>query len=217
MVAVFGKFADPFPPPTEWIAARRASQVLLTRHDVAAMISAGVVPEDASTELLHGALLHVDRSASGENPLATGIGHLKCVEKLSNLRHRINSAQSHVQSQQPLICSETHEPLPDFTILKGTLDSYITVPTASDALCVIEVADSSYERDFGEKLFGYVRAGIPQYIIINLRNLTAEIYTEPDAVTGTYGPPVIVGADQELRLHIGDDRHFSVAMAEILP
>ena len=47
MVAV-STISDPFPPPAEWVAARRASQVLLTIKDVDAMVNAGIVPEDAT-------------------------------------------------------------------------------------------------------------------------------------------------------------------------
>ena len=39
-------------------------------------------------------------------------------------RSRINSPARHVRSQQPLVCSETHVPEPDFMVLRGTLGDY---------------------------------------------------------------------------------------------
>ena len=60
-------------------------------------------------------------------------------------------------------------------ILRENLQAYRQrLATAADAWCVVEVADSSYERDRGEKYRAYAAAGVEQYIIINLRNRTAE-------------------------------------------
>ncbi len=68
MVRLTSDITDPNPPPASWLANRRMSQVLLTRQDVETMMRSGIVPEDATTELLHGVLLHTDRSHVGENP-----------------------------------------------------------------------------------------------------------------------------------------------------
>jgi len=181
------------------------------------MVRMGIVPEDATTELLSGVLVHTDRSKLGEDPLSVGEEHTICVEALSDLRAKINSPERHVRSQQPLICSEIHEPQPDFMVLRRALKSYAGKPTAADALCLIEVADSSYERDAGEKLAGYARAGIAQYIIINLRNRTAEIYTIPDLIGGTYAPPQIIDAAGALSIQIGGNDVFSFPLIEVLP
>jgi Uma2 family endonuclease len=217
MVATVSPIADPYPLPAEWVKARRGAEVLYTVKDVEAMIKAGIVPEDGSTELLHGVLLHKDRSKLGEDPLSIGDEHTICVESLSDLRTQINSPERHVRSQQPVVCGEKHDPEPDFIIVRGSLRGLKGKATAADVLCVVEVADSSYERDSGEKLFGYARAGIPQYIIINLRNRTAEVYTNPDSVAGTYPPPLIVAAEQSLSLRVGEAEFLAVPLVDLLP
>jgi hypothetical protein len=181
------------------------------------MVRVGVVPEDALTELLHGLLVYTDRSKLGEDPLSVGEDHTLCVEALSDLRTIINTSDRHVRSQQPLICGDDHEPQPDFMILRGLLKSYKEKPTAADAFCVIEVADSSYERDAGEKLIGYARAGIVQYIIINLRNRTAEVYTNPDSAAGSYAPPQIIPADGTLQLRVSEADVFTLPLIDVLP
>ena len=188
-----------------------------TRHDVEAMVCLGIVPEDASTELLGGVLVHTDRSATGEDPMSIGQGHRVCVEKLSRLRSRIDAGARHVESQQPLVCPGGYTPQPDFMVLRGRLEDYVALPTAADALCVVEVADSSYELDSGDKLVAYARAGVPHYVIANLRNRTAEVYAGPDVAAGTYPPPTIVAADGVLSLRVGDDETFDVALADLLP
>lgn len=234
MVATISTIADPFPPPAEWIAARRSSQVLLTIKDVEAMVKAGIVPENATTELLHGVLFYVDRAACGDNPVQIGNGaeafepggseivggadHNYVVSGLAELAVAVNSPLRHLRTQSTMSCSQTHAPVPDAVILRGPRTDYRgKCPDAADAFCVVEVADSSYERDAGEKLFAYARAGIQQYIIINLRNRTAEVYTNPDRTAGSYAPAMIVREQETLSLRVGDAQSFSVVLSDLLP
>ncbi len=199
-----------------WVAGR-PPPVRFTRHDVEAMVRMGIVPEDASTELLFGVLVHTDRADRGADPLSIGQGHRVCVEKFSRLRSDIDDAARHVESQQPLVSTETHTPQPDFMVLRGRLEDYADLPTAADVFCVVEVADSSYERDAGEKLFGYARAGVRQYVIVNLRNRSAEVYANPDVAAGTYRPAVVVAADGVLALAVGGAETFDVPLSDLLP
>ena len=199
-----------------WVAGR-PPPVRFTRHDVDAMVQMGIVPEDASTELLDGLLVHTNRAKFGEDPLTVGDDHTKCVEQMSDLRTQINTDARHVRSQTPLVCSDTHEPQPDFFVERGRLRDYTSKPTAADVFCVVEVADSSYEQDSGPKRTAYARANVPQYVIVNLRNRTAEVYIEPDVVAGTYAGPTIVMADGVLTLIVGLGAGFDVPLAELLP
>ena len=129
----------------------------------------------------------------------------------------IDNDRRHVESQQPLVCRDTHVPEPDFMILRGTLDDYTDLPAAADALCVVEVADSSYERDAGEKLAAYARAGVEQYIILNLRNRTAEIYTAPEITAGTYAVPRIVMVEEVVSFRVGMEDYFDARLSDLLP
>src|ERR1700710_813738 len=104
---------------------------------------------------------------------------------LGELDESIKSERRHLRTQSTLICAESHAPIPDGMVLRGSRSDYRgRLPQATDALCIIEVADSSYERDAGEKLNAYARAGIEQYIIVNLRTRTAEVYTHADPAAG---------------------------------
>lgn len=181
------------------------------------MMRMGIIPEDASTELLNGLIVLKDRSAVGQDSRMIGTDHTKCVELLSDLRSQIKTASRHARSQQPLVCSETHMPEPDFAVVRGVIHDYDDHPTANCAYCVVEVADSSYERDAGEKLEGYARAGVAQYVIINIRNRTAEVYITPDVGAGTYSPPRIVAENEALDLRVGDGEFFSIPLADVLP
>ena len=208
---------DRFMRPPEPFVAGRWWVHKVTYDDAQAMMRLGIIPEDASTELLNALVVLKDRAAAGQDPRIVGIGHTICVERLSELRARISSEARHVRSQQPLVCSETHVPEPDFMVLRGKLADYSDFPAATDAYCIVEVADSSYERDADEKLKGYAQSGVPQYVIINLRNRTAEVYTTPDAAAGTYPPPQIVAENQSLGLRVGEQETFTVTLADVLP
>jgi hypothetical protein len=217
MVLPRATIAERFQAPPLPVMNGRWRLVQFTRADIEMLLREQIIPEDASTELLNGLIVLTDRSAEGEDPLMVGKAHRIAVEKLSDLRTKLNNVSRHVETQQPLVCSETHVPQPDFMVLRGALADYIDLPAATDAFCVVEVADSSYERDIGEKLSGYAKANVQQYIVLNLRNRTAEVYFHPDAMAGTYPVPLRVAEGEILRLRIGDDSWFDVALTHVLP
>ncbi len=207
---------DRFVPPPEPFIAGRWRVPRLRHHEVQAMVRLGIIPEDASYEVLSGLIVLKDRAARNQDPSRVGPAHRKCVERLSALRSRIDSSERHVECQQPLICTDTHVPEPDFMILRGRLDDYSDLPTAADAYCVIEVADSSLERDTTEKLAGYARAGIPQYIVINLRDNTVEEYTNPLAAESRYAKATTHPVGQVFPLHLGQSQSLPVAVADLV-
>ncbi len=102
-------------------------------------------------------------------------------------------------------------------VLRGSLADYQDLPTAADAYCVVEVADSSYERDTGEKRAGYALAAVAQYIVINLRNRTAEVYLQPDPASGTYGVSEVVAEGESLSLRVGTEEVFTSVLSDLLP
>src|SRR5213075_2534990 len=104
-----------------------------TLREALESVRLGSIPEDASTELLDGLIVLKDRAATGEEPFMICKDHRKIVERHSDLRGRIDDDSRHVQSQQPLVCTQTRVPEPDFAILRGTLTDYADLPTATDA------------------------------------------------------------------------------------
>lgn len=53
-------------------------------------------------------------------------------------------------------------------------------------------------------------------MIVNLRNRTAEVFTEPDRLEGRYRVGTVLKAADELSLHVGDE-FFTLGLAQILP
>jgi Uma2 family endonuclease len=81
-----------------------------------------------------------------------------------------------VRPQGPYAAGNWSEPEPDLAIVRKD-------PSLRDhpgsALLLIEVADSSLNKDRGAKLGIYAEAEVPEYWIINLQSMTVEVYTEP--------------------------------------
>ena len=192
--------------------------VRFTVSETLAMIGQGILPEDSTIELLDGALVYRDRFDLRGDEIVEGIKHNYVVSMLDELAAGIKTERRHLRTQGTLICSESHAPVPDGVVLRGGRSDYRDrLPQAADAFCVIEVADSSYERDAGEKLAAYAKAAVEQYIILNLRNRTAEVYTHPDPTAAAYPEPRIIAEDGTLALRVADDEYFTFVLREILP
>jgi Uma2 family endonuclease len=83
---------------------------------------------------------------------------------------RIQSALTTVES----------EPEPDLAVVRGRPRDYSTRhPGPGDIALVVEVAESSLDRDRGVKRRIYARAGIPVYWLVNLATSRVEVYSEP--------------------------------------
>ncbi len=197
--------------------AGRGGPVRFTVADVLSMVRQGILPEDATTELLDGIVVHKDRSEQGGDPMSHGPRHRKCVRQLAALAARIDSADRHAQSQLPIVCGDGEMPEPDFAVIRGTDDDYDdALPTAADAFSVIEVADSSLERDRDEKLPVYAAAGVPWYLIVNLRTDALQLYTDPDP-RGQYRTAETLRRGDVLRLPIGGGLVLDLPVADVLP
>jgi len=72
-------------------------------------------------------------------------------------------------------------PEPDLAIVRGPRRSYATRhPGAADIGLVIEVSDSSLDRDQLDKTRIYARDRIPVYWVVNLVDRRVEVYTGPN-------------------------------------
>ena len=148
----------------------------------------------------------------GHSPL-----HAAMVALLAQLADQINREVCHLRIQLPIVCPDESAPEPDASIVRGQPRDYVgRLPGAADATCVIEAAHSSLDRDREDKLPLYASAGIPQYIIVNLQNLTLEVHTDPDPAAEIYRSKVTVerAGTVALRLPTGE---VTIEAREILP
>jgi Uma2 family endonuclease len=82
--------------------------------------------------------------------------------------------------EAPVRIPEFDEPEPDLGVVRGTRDQYKDHhPGPADIGLLIEVSDTTLDRDRGEKQLAYARGGVPIYWIVNLVDHQVEIYIGP--------------------------------------
>jgi Uma2 family endonuclease len=196
----------------------RAMVVPLTVEQFQRMIEEGIVPEDSTVELLRGVMVRKDRSVIGEDPMGHSPLHVLVVSLLTALAARIDAAVGYMQIQLPVVCPPDGAPEPDAAIVRGAPRNYVErMITAQDVSCVIEVAHSSLDRDREDKLAMYAAAGIGQYVIVNLQNMTIEVYEEPDRAGEQYRTRATLERGETVGLKLPSGAVFEVAAVEILP
>lgn len=135
------------------------------------MAETGILSEDDRVELLYGQII-----------LKSPIGkfHNACVNRLTRLMIRLMDDRAIVQIQGPVVIGDRSEPEPDVAILQPRDDFYAAgLPTAADAMLLIEVADSSLEKDKHLKLPLYAAAGIPELWLVDLTRSKVMVFTQP--------------------------------------
>jgi Uma2 family endonuclease len=81
---------------------------------------------------------------------------------------------------QSAVTTSESEPEPDWAVVRGPRRRYqANHPGPGDTVLVLEVADSSLDRDRAVKGPIYARDNVPVYWIINIPDDRVEVYTDP--------------------------------------
>ncbi len=154
---------QPLIVPTEPIWRFRVAQY----HQ---MIRLGILTDDDPVELLEGWIIQ----KMPKNP-----PHRAATKLTRNALEAIVPLGWYVDAQEP-ITLEDSEPEPDVVIVRGNTRNYLDRhPGSQDLALIVEISDSTLERDRTSKQRLYARAGIPVYWIVNLPEQKLEVYTEP--------------------------------------
>ena len=146
------------------------------------MIRTGILTADDPVELLAGWLVY----KMPKNP-----PHRIATRLAQQALEAVAPAGWYVDAQEPITLNDS-EPEPDVMIVRGeTRDYRDRHPGPEDVALIVEVADSTLERDRGVKRIVYARAGIPVYWIINLLERVLEVYYDPSSA----------GEDADYRQH----------------
>jgi Uma2 family endonuclease len=135
------------------------------------MAETGVLEPDARVELLDGEI--IDMSPIG--PFHGGV--TKSLNRIFSSGARDRWI---VAVQDPVRLDDHSEPQPDLMLLKPSLDSYRKRhPRPDEVFLLVEISDTSLEKDLEKKLPACARAGIAEVWIVNLNELTIEVYRQP--------------------------------------
>ena len=158
-------------PPVESIAAIPNDLIWrLSIEQYHAIIQAGILTDDDSVELLEGWLVF----KMPKNP-----PHRATPRLVRTALENILPAGWYVDSQEPITLSNS-EPEPDIVVVRGDTRQYLDRhPGADDIALIIEVSDTTLQRDLTVKKRIYARAGISIYWIVNLVEEQVEVYSQP--------------------------------------
>jgi Uma2 family endonuclease len=121
-----------------------------------------------------------------------------------------------VRRESPVRIPDFDEPEPDVTIARGSRATYRNRhPGPGDVALIIEAAETTYDRDRGDKWLAYAKAGIPVYWIINLVQHQIEVYTDPQPAG--YQSRVDFTPGQTISVIIDGQQIGQVAVDDILP
>ena len=142
----------------------------LTVEQYHAMIRSGALKSGDPIELLEGWLV---------NKMIKNPPHSASTART---RRRLNELMPDgwsVDSQEPVTTVDS-EPEPDVVVIRGLREEYVERhPGPEDIGLLVEVADTSLERDRGWKKRIYAAAEIPVYWIVNLVERQVEVFTGP--------------------------------------
>jgi Uma2 family endonuclease len=170
--------------------AVQTQKKLFTVDEYYKMAEVGILEPGDRVELIHGEILKM-------SPIKSF--HSSIVDALNEILVLLLHGKAIVKSQNPLHIDDYSEPEPDLTIAHFYTHKYRHQhPRPEDVHFLIEVADTTLQKDRKIKLPLYAEAGIAEVWIVNLKNHAVEVYTNP-----------IAGSYQELNtLKIGDVLRF---------
>ncbi|MEL6675892.1 MAG: Uma2 family endonuclease [Bacteroidota bacterium] len=135
------------------------------------LAKAGMLHESEKVELLGGEIIYM-------SPI--GSHHVACVNRLNHFLQKKLGDQFIISVQNPLSLPPFSEPEPDLAILTYRPDFYAKkLAGQEDIHLVIEVSDTTLEKDVTVKGPIYARAQIPEYWVIDLAKGGVIVKTHP--------------------------------------
>ena len=169
----------------------------------------GVLSEDDQVELLEGLVVP---------KMIRKPAHDAVVEMVRAALSGVLPADWCIRSQSA-ITTEDSEPEPDIAVVRGTPRDYLGHhPRPADVALIVEVADTSLDRD-RKKQRVYARAAIASYWIVNLPSGHVELYTHPSS-TGddpSYREETVFGRTSSVPLSVAGRHIADIPAVELLP
>jgi Uma2 family endonuclease len=157
----------------EVAAARRR----FTREEYHRMAEAGILTRSDRVELIRGEIITMSPQ---------GRRHRAFIDNLNQLLITRLAGRAIISIQMPIVLADDTEPEPDVQILRRRAVPYKDREAdASDALLLVEVAESSLAYDRATKLRLYAAAGIPEYWVVDCVAESIEVHRAPH--TDGYG------------------------------
>ena len=133
----------------------------------------GILDEGDRVELLDGEIVEM-------TPI--GPRHASVVDRMTRLFSRLIGERAVVRVQNPIdLAALASEPQPDVVLRKPRADFYVTAhPAPAAVLLLVEVMDTSADRDRRLKLPLYARAAICEVWLVDLGAERIAVYRQPE-------------------------------------
>ncbi|MEM6446699.1 MAG: Uma2 family endonuclease [Cyanobacteria bacterium P01_D01_bin.123] len=175
-----------------------------------AMVRSGILTDDDPVEFLEGWLV-LKMPKRPPDRVAMRL--------LRSTLERIIPTGWYVDSQEPITTADS-EPEPDVVIVRGRTQDYLDRhPAATDLALVVEISDTTLQRDRELKKRTYSRANVDIYWIVNLPERQVEVYSFPLANTDSpdYARCQIFRAGDRLPVQIDNVVVATILVDEVLP
>ena len=175
-----------------------------------AMIRLGILTADDPVELIEGQLI----AKMPKNPL-----HRATTRLIRAALESIIPTGWYVDTQEPITTPDS-EPEPDVVVVRGDTRQYLDRhPGPEDVALVVEVADTTLQRDRELKKRLYAHAGIAVYWLVNLGERQLEVYTEPveRGSEPTYRNQQLFGLTDEVPFVIEGTEIARLPLQDLLP
>jgi len=155
----------------------------LSVEDYHRMIAAGVLDEDERIELPEGVI--VEMSPQGPR-------HAELIRRLCDPQFAAVPPGYVIQAQLPLTLGPDSEPEPDVAVVPRRLGGYGSAHPSTAAL-VFEVSGESLRKDRLVKSALCARAGIPEYVIVNVDENNLEALRDPNRESAHHQSRAVLG------------------------
>ena len=163
---------------------------LWTQDEYHRMTEAGILDPDERIELLEGQII----SMGAKNPPYSAT-NLCAADYLRSLL----IGKALIRIQDPIDLNVYSEPEPDIAVVQIDSRRYVDHhPNPGEIFLLVEISDTTLERDRKQKATVYAKAGIADYWILNVNTRQVHIFRE--IVTGIYQQETILNEDATLSL-----------------
>lgn len=146
-------------------------QITVKEYD--SMIENGVFDENDQIELLNGVIIE---------KMPKGTKHSSINDRVARVFYRNFDNDIIIRNQNPIWLDDFSEPEPDIVLAIPKEDEYENShPRPNEILLILEISDTTLAYDRNTKGEVYGRAGIQQYVLLNVQDNTIEDYREPNS------------------------------------
>ena len=137
------------------------------------MIKNGIFDENDKIELLNGVIIE---------KMSKGTKHATLNDIIAtNFIYQLGR-QAVIRNQNPIWLDDFSEPEPDIVLVETPVTKYFeNHPTPNEIYLILEISDTTLSYDRNDKCLAYSKAGIRQYLLLNVQDRTIEDYREPSA------------------------------------